>query len=125
MIWVLIVLGGAAGGLSRYTVSGIVQRRTKGSFPTGTMTVNVTGALVAGFVVGLVASRGFDDSAVGWLTTGFLGGFTTFSTWMVETDLAAADGGRAGLRRAAANVVIPLVAGVTLAAVAYRLGFWF
>lgn len=122
MIWVLIVLGGAGGGVMRYTVAGIVQRRTAGSFPTGTMAVNLTGALVAGFVVGLVASRGFDDSAFGWLTTGFLGGYTTFSTWMVETDLAAADGGRAGLRRAAVNLAVPLAVGVALAWMGYWLG---
>jgi len=122
VIWVLIVVGGAAGGVMRYTVAGIVQRRTRGGFPTGTMTVNLTGAVAAGFVVGLVASRGFDDSAVGWLTTGILGGYTTFSTWMVETDLAAADGGRAGLRRAAVNLLVALVVGVTLAAMGYWLG---
>jgi CrcB protein len=118
----LIVLGGAAGGVMRYTVAGIVQRRTAGSFPTGTMTVNLTGTLIAGFVVGLLAARGFDDSAVGWLTTGFLGGYTTFSTWMVETDLAAADGGRAGLRRATVNLVVPLLLGVVLAWIGYWLG---
>ena len=86
-----------------------------------TLAVNLTGALAAGLVVGLVASRGFDDSVVAWLTTGFLGGYTTFSTWMVETNFAAAEGGSAGFRRAVANLAVPLVGGVALA----YLGYWF
>ena len=121
MIWVLILVGGAVGGVVRYGVTGVVQRRSAGDFPAGTLAVNLTGALAAGFVVGIVAGRGFDDSVVVWLTTGFLGGYTTFSTWMVETNLAAAEGGPAGLRRAAANVGVPWVSGVV---VAYR-GYWF
>ena len=121
MIWVLILVGGAVGGVVRYGVTGVVQRRSAGDFPVGTLAVNLTGALAAGLVVGLVASRGFDDSVVAWLTTGFLGGYTTFSTWMVETNFAAAEGGSAGFRRAVANLAVPLVGGVALA----YLGYWF
>ena len=121
MIWVLILVGGAVGGVVRYGVTGVVQRRSAGDFPVGTLAVNLTGALAAGLVVGLVASRGFDDSVVAWLTTGFLGGYTTFSTWMVETNFAAAEGGSAGFRRAVANLTVPLVGGVALA----YLGYWF
>ena len=121
MIWMLILVGGAVGGVVRYGVTGAVQRRSAGDFPVGTLAVNLTGALAAGLVVGLVASRGFDDSVVAWLTTGFLGGYTTFSTWMVETNLAAAEGGSAGFRRAVANLAVPLVGGVALA----YLGYWF
>jgi len=122
VIWVLILAGGAIGGLARYGLAGVVQRRTIGDFPAGTLVVNLTGALAAGFVIGLVASRGFDDSATSWLTTGFLGGFTTFSTWMVETNLALAEGGSLGIRRAVTNVVVPLVTGVALAYLGYWLG---
>lgn len=121
MIWVLILVGGAVGGVARYGVTGVVQRRSAGDFPAGTLVVNLTGALAAGLVVGLVASRGFDDSVVTWLTTGFLGGYTTFSTWMVESNFAAAEGGAAGFRRAVANLAVPLVGGVGLA----YLGYWF
>jgi CrcB protein len=121
VIWVLILVGGAVGGVVRYGVTGVVQRRSAGDFPVGTLAVNLTGALAAGLVVGLVASRGFDDSVVAWLTTGFLGGYTTFSTWMVETNFAAAEGGSAGFRRAVANLAVPLVGGVALA----YLGYWF
>jgi CrcB protein len=121
VIWVLILVGGAVGGVVRYGVTGVVQRRSAGDFPVGTLAVNLTGALAAGLVVGLVASRGFDDSVVAWLTTGFLGGYTTFSTWMVETNFAAAEGGWAGFRRAVANLAVPLVGGVALA----YLGYWF
>ncbi len=121
MIWVLILVGGAVGGVVRYGVTGVVQRRSAGDFPVGTLAVNLTGALAAGLVVGLVASRGFDDSVVAWLTTGFLGGYTTFSTWMVETNFAAAEGGSAAFRRAVANLAVPLVGGVALA----YLGYWF
>jgi len=117
----LILVGGAVGGVARYGVTGVVQRRSAGEFPSGTLVVNLTGALAAGFVVGLVASRGFDDSVVAWLTTGFLGGYSTFSTWMVESNFAAAEGGSAGFRRAVVNLAVPLVGGVALA----YLGYWF
>jgi CrcB protein len=81
MTIVVAALTGSAGALARYLVSGLIQERTRSAMPVGTAAVNVAGALALGLVVGA------GDLAAGWSVAGvgFLGGFTTFSTWMVET----------------------------------------
>ncbi len=79
-------LGGAAGTLSRYWLSGVAQRLAGGSFPLGTMTVNLLGCLLFGAVWGLFENRLLPGSEVRLLVlTGFMGAFTTFSTYMFET----------------------------------------
>jgi CrcB protein len=82
----LIVGGaGAAGALARYMVDGTVQDRTRGVFPFGTLTVNVVGSLVMGFVTGLVLFHGIGKAPVRIVGTGFCGGLTTWSTVSWET----------------------------------------
>jgi CrcB protein len=107
-------LSGALGALVRYLVSGLVQERTRSDFPIGTLTVNLTGA----FVLGVVAGVGDGQTVPTMALVGFLGGFTTFSTWMVETI-------RLGLTpfrsRALANLAISLLAGVALAVAGFSL----
>lgn len=84
---VVLVLG-AAGGLgsvTRFLLDGIIRARVPGSFPVGTMAINISGSLLLGFLAGLVLDAAL---APGWLTiagTGFLGGYTTFSTASGET----------------------------------------
>ncbi|WP_319466594.1 fluoride efflux transporter CrcB [uncultured Pseudodesulfovibrio sp.] len=79
-------LGGAAGTLSRYWLSGVAQRLAGGSFPLGTMTVNLLGCLLFGAVWGFFENRLLPGSEVRLLVlTGFMGAFTTFSTYMFET----------------------------------------
>jgi len=78
--------GGAAGTLSRYYLSGIVQRLAGGSFPVGTFAVNMLGCLLFGAVWGYFENRLMAGSEVRLLAlTGFMGAFTTFSTYMFET----------------------------------------
>jgi CrcB protein len=84
----LVALGGALGTLARYWV-GVVTHARPGSFPWPTFLINVTGSLALGFVV---ARLGHVRWARPLLGIGFLGGFTTFSTFAVETDLLVADG---------------------------------
>jgi CrcB protein len=107
-------VSGALGALGRYLVSGLVQEGTRSDFPVGTLTVNLSGA----FALGLLAGAGNTRSLVTVLLVGFLGGFTTFSTWMVETL-------RLGLTpptwRALANLVVPLLAGIALALAGFSL----
>lgn len=117
MTLLLVVVGGGLGGLTRYLVTGIVQRRITGWWPAGTMVVNLVGAALLGFALAI----GLDDLLTVPLAAGFLGGLTTFSTWMVET-LAAGQGGRVGARRAGLNIVVPLIAGVVLAGLGFGLG---
>ena len=84
---VLIVsIGSFFGGGMRYWISKLVQSCTVIVFPFGTMAVNVAGCLIIGFLSGLNWREGgwMSPSAKLLLTTGFCGGFTTFSTFMNE-----------------------------------------
>lgn len=122
MTWVLIGVMGALGTLTRYGVSGVVQRHWKTTFPVGTLVVNLTAALGAGLLLGIVTTRSVSDLAVVAASVGFLGGYSTFSTWMVETVLAAESGGQSGVRRAAENLAIPMIAGVVVVWIGFVLG---
>jgi CrcB protein len=83
----LVALGGAIGSVLRYEVGALVLRHTlSAQFPYGTFTVNVLGCLIAGALAGLGERHGFLTAEVRLLLfTGFLGGFTTFSAFGVET----------------------------------------
>ncbi len=122
MTWLLIGVTGALGALARYGVSGVVQRRWQTTFPVGTLVVNLTGAFGAGLLLGIVTGRAVPDLALVAAGIGFLGGYSTFSTWMVETVLAAESGGRSGVRRAAENLVVPMVGGVVAVWIGFVLG---
>ena len=124
MTWVVVGAFGALGALARYGVSGIVQRVWRTTFPIGTLVVNLTGALAAGLLLGLLTGRDVPDMLVLAAGVGFLGGYSTFSTWMVETVFAAESGGRVGLRRAAENLAIPLVGGVAAVGIGFAIGQW-
>lgn len=101
----LVFAGGAIGAPARYLTDRFVQRRLGGVFPWGTLTVNVTGSLLLGFLVGLPAN----DAILLLAGTGFCGALTTYSTFSYETlRLVQA---RAWLV-AAASVLANLVAGI-------------
>ncbi len=122
--WVLIAAGGALGSLLRYTLQGWAQRLSGGTFPTGTLAVNVLGCLVIGFLAALFAAPTLmrEEYRIG-LTVGVLGGFTTFSTFGLETFSLADDG---QWRYAAANVVLSCGLGLFGVWLGYRLGErWF
>jgi CrcB protein len=111
---VLATVAGAFGALTRYLLGGFVQERTRTDLPTGTFVVNVMGAFLLGLVVGI------DDlgSTLTLTAAGFLGGFTTFSTWMFETVSL----GVPPLRlRALFNLALTLIGGLALAAAGYSL----
>lgn len=117
----LFVAGGsAAGGVCRYLLTSLLQPRVPGGFPLGTFVVNLTGAVAIGFVLrSALAPPGVSPEMRALLTTGFLGGYTTFSTFSYET-VALVEAG--DVRKAAlyvvASVVLSLlgtILGVTLA----------
>ena len=83
-----IALGGALGALSRHVIGHMVAERLGRDFPYGTLTVNVVGSFLMGFLVIALASR-FDASPElrGFLAVGVLGGFTTFSAYSLEIAL--------------------------------------
>lgn len=106
---------GALGAIARFLLDGAVSARTASGFPFGTLVVNLTGAFVLGALVGVAASA----DTMRLLGTGFLGGYTTFSTWMFESHRLAEDGdGRGG----GVNVAVGLVAGILLAWLGRKLG---
>lgn len=110
----LATLAGAVGALVRYLLSGVVQQRIDSDLPVGTLVVNLSGALLIGIVAGT------DDlqTSATLIATGFLGGFTTFSTWMIETIRLGIPPLRS---RALFNLTTTLIAGIALAAAGYSL----
>jgi fluoride exporter len=83
---VLIGLGGFAGAISRYIVDGFVSDQTGGGFPWGTLVVNATGSLVLGILFAATTERAILPSELrGPLMIGFIGAYTTFSTYMLES----------------------------------------
>ncbi len=85
-IYFAIALGGSLGAISRYWVSTSTYSWLGGNFPYGTLMVNVTGSLVMGFLTVLLVQR-FDvsDQVRLGLIVGFLGSFTTFSAFSMDT----------------------------------------
>jgi CrcB protein len=100
----LLVIAGSAGTLCRYGLAGLVQSGVGARFPWGTLAVNLTGCLLAGLLFGLFESRwGLSGEARTIVFIGFLGAFTTFSGFMLETTELARD---AQWLSAAANLVL-------------------
>jgi len=121
MSWLLAIVAGGLGALARYVATGGVQRRLDSTLPWGTAIVNLTGAAVLGFLVGLGA---LSEPTMRIIALGFLGGYTTFSTWMVESILLAEEGGTTGYRAGAINTIGLFVAGITAATIGFALGQW-
>jgi len=83
---ILIGLGGFAGAISRYVVDGFVSDRTGGSFPWGTLVVNASGSFLLGLLFAMTADRAILPAEIrGPLMIGFIGAYTTFSTYMLES----------------------------------------
>lgn len=120
--YLLIAVGGAFGSVLRYALQGWVQRLVSGGFPLGTLAVNVLGCLVLGFLAaaftGPILIR--EEHRVG-LTIGVLGGFTTFSTFGLETFHLTNDG---QFRLALANVLLSVGLGYAAVWAGYRFSEW-
>ncbi len=102
-------LGSFAGGAARYLVMRWVQIKVTGGFPLGTMVVNVAGCFVLGLMAGVLGRLGVTNGYVKlFLTAGFCGGFTTFSTFMGDNMVLARAGDVAGM---AANMALSIAAG--------------
>ena len=100
----LIFLGGGTGSLARYLLGGWVQRQGTESFPLGTLIVNILGCLAIGFLTAAFSGRILirEEYRI-MLTIGIIGGFTTFSTFGLET-FALLDDGQ--FLRAVTNIVL-------------------
>jgi CrcB protein len=98
-----IGLLGGAGAVGRLLLDGYVSERAGSSFPWGTLAVNASGSLVLGLVASL------DGHAYRLVATGLLGAYTTFSTWMLESQRLGEEG-RSAL--GALNVGLSLAVGI-------------
>lgn len=109
LMWAGVMALGGLGSVARYVIDRAVARRAARSFPYGTLTVNITGAVLLGFITGLALSH----PIALLLGTGFVGAFTTFSTWMFETQRLTEE---RQLRPALANIVVSVAFGIAAAA---------
>ncbi|UIJ73696.1 fluoride efflux transporter CrcB [Aurantimonas sp. HBX-1] len=111
----LVAAGSAAGGMARFFVSGLVARTAGEMFPWGTMVVNVSGAFAIGLIAALAQHHLVFAQPQAWAlaVTGFLGSYTTVSSFSLQTLALARSGHR---RRAVANVGVSLLLCLTAAA---------
>jgi CrcB protein len=115
----LVGLGGSLGSIARYLVGSALVVALGPAFPYGTLAVNVTGAFAAGVLVGIGDVRAVSDATRLLLLTGFLGGYTTYSAFAVETVRLAE---QQGWLAAGANVVATLLLGLGAAGAGVLLG---
>ena len=106
-LWVAV--GSALGGVARYWCSGIVARLVGETFPWGTLVVNVVGSLLIGFIATISGTDGrfiIPAEARQFLMVGILGGFTTFSSFSLQTLNLLREG---EILPAGANIVLSVV----------------
>ncbi len=112
-----VVVAGGLGAVARFVVDAVVRGRTSAAYPVGTAVINVTGSFVLGVVTGLVLAGVVPGGLRSVVGTGFLGGYTTFSTASFET-VRLVEQGR--VRAAVGYGLATLVSTVGVAA----LGLW-
>jgi fluoride exporter len=115
MVWVGVAIVGGIGALARFFLDDLVSQRTGGELPWGTLAVNVSGALLLGLLTGL----GAGGDALLIAGTALLGSYTTFSTWMLESERLGEDGRPALLWL---NVAVSFAAGLGAAALGRAIG---
>jgi CrcB protein len=115
LTWIEVAALGGLGALARFFVDGVVSARAGREFPIGTLAVNLSGAIVLGLFVGLA----FTGNRMLLAGTATIGSYTTFSTWMLETQRLAEDG---SLRAAWANALVSLAVGLAVAALGRAIG---
>lgn len=86
MSLLLIGVGGFAGAIARYLVDGAVADRVSNAFPLGTLAVNASGSFLLGLLFAMTAERAILPAEIrGPVLIGFIGAYTTFSTFMLES----------------------------------------
>ena len=108
LAWAAVAVIGGAGSVLRFYVDGIVTAASGRDFPYGTLVVNLSGAVVLGLLTGLALGG---DAAL-LAGTAAVGSYTTFSTWILETQRLTEERQH---RKAVANIAVSLVLGVAAA----------
>jgi len=110
--YLLVTIGGGTGALARYVAASAIMTRFGGKFPLGTLVINVTGSFSIGFLMTMLTGRLQLDPR--WrllLVVGFLGGYTTFSSFEWETFTAVREGGLwTGMLNVVSSIVLGYVA---------------
>jgi fluoride exporter len=114
VVWAGVAVIGGFGAVARFMVDRAVARRVARRFPFGTFTVNISGAVLLGFIGGLTLSH-HEALLAG---TAFVGAYTTFSTWMLEAHRLAEE---RQVKIAVANIVVSVVLGVAAAYLGQRI----
>jgi fluoride exporter len=92
-LYLWVAVGSAAGGVLRLALGTLIQQRTGATFPVGTLAINVSGSFVLGFVLRYaLGTPAVSPEVRALLTTGFCGGYTTFSTFTYETAALVEEG---------------------------------
>jgi fluoride exporter len=114
-LWCAVAGVGGAGALARFLLDGAIGAHVGRPFPFGTLVINLSGAFLLGLLTGL------DLTPDGLLIAGTatIGSYTTFSTWMLESQRLTEDGDARG---AAVNLLLSLVLGVGVAALGRTIG---
>jgi fluoride exporter len=115
LVWAGVVMIGGAGSVARFLVDGAISSAAGRDFPYGTLAVNISGAIILGLVTGLALGH-YQALLAG---TAAVGSYTTFSTWMLETQRLAEERQH---RKAIINVAVSLVLGVAAAALGRLIG---
>ena len=115
LLWVAVVLIGGAGSVARFLADGVVGSAAGRDFPVGTLAVNLSGAVILGLLTGL--ALGHDQALLAG--TAAVGSYTTFSTWMLETQRLTEERQHG---KAVVNVILSLAAGVAAAALGRLIG---
>ena len=122
MVWLLVGAGGALGSMARHGLNHLIHQRALGStFPTGIFVINVLGSAIIGIVAGAFAGGRvpISPSMRTFVVVGFLGGFTTFSSFSLDTFTLI----RAGhLGKAVWNVVGQVSLSLVAVMIGYRVG---
>ena len=119
LLWALVALGGALGAMSRYAVDRSMSA-LMGPTALGTFVANISGSFLLGFLLAAASGRlGVSEEARIFLTVGFLGSYTTFSTLTVASVLLAGDG---DWMHAVTNIAGSVVVGVAAALAGIMVG---
>jgi fluoride exporter len=110
--YIMVMLGGATGSLTRYVLGTAIMARAGGRFPLGTIVINITGSFLIGLLMTLFTERLDPHPNLRFLlVTGFLGGYTTFSSFEWETLGLVQDGSRwLGLLNVVGSVLFGYIA---------------
>ena len=115
LLWTGVMLIGGAGSVARFLADGVVAAAAGRGFPLGTLAVNVSGAVILGLITGL--ALGHDQALLAG--TAAVGSYTTFSTWMLETQRLSEERQH---RTATLNVVASLALGIAAAGLGHLVG---